>query len=204
MPAFDYEQIPGYVAAVQKETLIRNACFLPINETIEGFEVKPMTVRDYVTLRTINSPLLSGVTPSKNDVIAFLWLLSPKFNPIGGREKRRLMKPFKTMSIDQGAKLVVGIRKYIEETFQDRPSSSGSGDKVFVKSYYADVCHMCATFAKHFGWDDELTLGKPVKRIFQYLKVLREQGGQKVAHFNPSDAIAMRYIAEQERKEATQ
>lgn len=202
MPAFDFNAIPGYSAAVEKETLSRNACFLPVNESIGKFEVLPMTMRHYVMLRTINSPLLCGNTPNVLDMVAFLWILSPRFSVAPNRHKRKILRHFKKINIKDFAVFVVKSREYVKDTFQDKPSK-GSDDSVYSKEYYADVAYLCATFAKNWGWDDDTTLGKPMKRIFQYMKVMREQSGQKVVHFNPSDVIAMKYIATMEQSEGT-
>ena len=56
-------EIPGYREAVARERLARDASFMPVTETVAGFELVPMTLRQYLILSLMRSPLLTGDTP---------------------------------------------------------------------------------------------------------------------------------------------
>lgn len=68
---------PGYAEAVERERLIRDAAFLPVSESVGGFELRPLTLRTYLMLRLAGSPLLEGQTPSVVELAQFLWVLAP-------------------------------------------------------------------------------------------------------------------------------
>jgi len=39
--------------------------------------------------------------------------------------------------------------------------------------------------AKAYGWDDEVILDKPLRRLYQYLTMIRIDGNPKAPTFNP-------------------
>src|SRR5689334_3095256 len=86
----DVLNIPGYASAVIKERLVRDAAFLGITESLGPFEVLPLTLRHWIILRLVGNPLiLRDGTPSPDDLVNFLWLLSTEFSPIDKKAKRR-------------------------------------------------------------------------------------------------------------------
>ena len=84
------DEIPGYREAVMRERFARDAAFIhspvaPLNESIAGFTVAPLTLRHLLTLRISRSPLFGIAIPSPGQISAFLWLLSPHYRPRGFR-----------------------------------------------------------------------------------------------------------------------
>lgn len=83
----DLLSIPGYALAVLTERTVRDASFLGITESVGPFEVLPMTLRHWMVLRVMGSPLLKPAsldgssTPTPDGLRDFLWLLSPQFDP---------------------------------------------------------------------------------------------------------------------------
>ena len=214
------DDIPGYAQAVEREALIRNAAFLPVNESIGGFEVMPMTLRHLVALRVARSPLLGGTLPAPVDLAAFLWLLSPEFTLGESRARTRLLaqcrrefmpvcKPWLRTSlamtiwerkeidrIGHAAQLIDAARGYVEEAFQDAPPPAKPTPG--QKSYYCDAISICALFGREFGWSEAQTMALPLKRLFQYLKVMQRDGNQPL--YNPSDSVVAKWQAEQQQK----
>lgn len=206
------DQIPGLREAVEKENHVRTSAFLPLTETVEGFDLLPMTLRHLLALRSINSPLLApSVPPSPLQLVAFLWLLNPAYTTGDSRVKRKFLKrcrafvprpmmfehsesAFKRQqnSLILAGKILHAARNYVEETFMDMPGQKTVAG--YVKSYFSDAAYLCAIFAREFGWDDELTMGKPLKRIFQYLKEMKAHGKAAPVLFNPSDRLVNDYL----------
>ena len=206
------ELIPGYRAAVDTEQLSRDASFLPITETVGGFELRPLTLRDYITLRMMRSPLICGGTPSPGQLAAFLWLLSPSHRPgltLGAFLNRRLFlrrcKYFLPSSnradrperMANAARLLVAIRAYVEEAFQDRPPTKARG---WIEDYYSDAAALCGMLAREYGWSEKAVLDMPMKRIFQYLNEIKAANGSKSPLCNPSDRIKSEFMAKINRK----
>src|SRR5690242_17192433 len=71
----------AYAEAVEKEQIIRDAAFLPVNESIGGFLVRPLTLQHLLVLRAMRCPFLRSAIPAPLELAAFLWLLSPEFSP---------------------------------------------------------------------------------------------------------------------------
>jgi len=215
-------EIPGYKEAVAAERLAREVSFLPITETVAGFELVPMTLRQYLVLSLMKSPLLMGQTPGPGNLLDFLWLLHPNYNPKGGRHKRQLVRRLRRCIPPVGAiwdfewlkakrqrridlavyrltKLVVGLRNYVSETLQDwQPSNIPEGTVQI--DHYSDGAAICATFAREYGWSQETTLNMPMKQLLQYLKEIKTHNGSKIPLCNPSDRIKAKWLEEQQAK----
>ncbi len=193
---------PKYLEAVEKERVNRDASFMPINERIERFEVRPMSLRHFLILRTIGSPLLGGRIPTHLEVAAFLWVLSPDYSRCPKQRNKFMAKCrkafvpgrfFKKRKLQTAVSVINAAHKYVDETFADKPASQ-RGAKI-EKEFYSDAAAVCARFAREYGWDDEATLDKPMKRIFQYFKEQEAhrcyKAGTKPVLFNPSEKYLM-------------
>ena len=72
-------EIPGYLEAVKRERLVRDAAFLGLPEAVAGFELRQMTLRDSIVLSIARNPLLSGETPNPLELATFLWYMSVEY-----------------------------------------------------------------------------------------------------------------------------
>jgi hypothetical protein len=189
-------QIPGYREAVERETLVRDASFLDLDERIGPFDAVPLTLRHYLILRLSKSPLLSGATPSPDQLAAFLWVVSPGYRPDGlwarGQFLRRVRKVIRHLS--DAAAVVDAARSYVAEAWMD--SSGGESRTVDSAAYYSDAAGLCSLFAREFGWSVEYTMARPLKQLFQMLKAVKTWHNRKTVLFNPSDKIRHKYLLE--------
>ena len=207
--------------AVAHERLVRDASFLAVNENICGFEVMPMTVSHLVVLQLSNSPFLSRRTPSPSELIQFLWLLNPSYHPTNGADRRRFLfrcreftpqsAPFFNFGlrkaiykrdaierIERAAQVIDACRAYVAESFQDRPPRR---QRAGVEAdYYSDACWYCATLAREFGWSEKSILAMPLKRVFQYINLIRQTHDPKAIMCNPSQNITAQWMAEKNSK----
>ena len=76
-----FAQVPGLAEAVREEELSRTGAFLCKTETVGGFELRPVTLWQYAALRVNRHPVALGLLPTRNQLIAFLWLLNPAWRP---------------------------------------------------------------------------------------------------------------------------
>ncbi len=208
----DVLHIPGYAAAVLQERLVRDAAFLGVTESIGPFEVVPLTLRHWLILRLMHSPLLTSATPTPQDVVNFLWLLSPQFSPTANRAKwffeRRCRRAFfpprycalvntkkarawhavrREKKLTAAAKIIDAARAFVNEAMQDRPPVPKYLG--FETDYYSDGAYFCALFGREFGWTQDETLAMPIKRVFQYLNEIKEAHGKRIPLMNPSDRL---------------
>jgi hypothetical protein len=222
------DEIPGYKAAVERENLIRSASFLPVNESLAGFEVVPMSLRHYTILCISKNPLLYGKAPSVEQLAAFLWLLNPAFSPKPCKAKKRLYKrcrvfypPVRPLSLWRTKRvkkreqrkiaehffnyqaIVRAAESYVSDTLMDRPSVPSSMAGQWEPDYYSDAASLCALFAREYGWPEAHTLDMPLIRLFQYLKEIKAHSPRRrVILFNPSDRIKNDWLLSLNKKAA--
>lgn len=190
--------IPGLREAVENETISRDAAFLGLVESINGFDVLPMTLRHYVTLRSVGSPVINGNIPNPIELFTFIWILSPKFQAVDCEAKTALYKSLRKLDIPGIAKTIVSARNYWCDTMMDAQRSSRGGGMF----YYSDACALCAMFGREYGWSMETTMALPMKCVLQFQKEIKQSRGGLVG--NPSDIIKGRYLDEINQKARNQ
>jgi hypothetical protein len=85
------------------------------------------------------------------------------------------------------------ISDFIGEAMQDSPGGAG-GDGEAI-SYYSFGASLVDCLAKEYGWIEASILDMPLKRLFQYLKVISRRNGETTL-FNPSDKVRGKWLAE--------
>jgi hypothetical protein len=85
------------------------------------------------------------------------------------------------------------VFEYLDAAFMDRPG--GRVGAAEMRSYYAGVTSICDFFAKEYGWDDAVTMSKPIARLFQYYNCIRSRTESKPILFNPlSDRVRSEWM----------
>jgi hypothetical protein len=218
-PAFPTE---AFRAAIKKEGFIRDASFVPVNESIAGFTVRPMLLEYFLALRIIESPFLVGGDPDPRDARAFLWRLSPHYSPRSILVRaafmhrcrvflpplepyiktKRARKRWATQTIARLEELGTvyrGINVYVSETLQDWPSGSEGGAE--GKSYFSDAVSIIGTIARDYGWPESAILKLPMKRALQYMKEIKQANAPGKPLFNPlSDKVHFDWLRECNRR----
>lgn len=200
--------IPGYVDAVERENKIRNAAMLNLNTRICGIEIRQMTLRHWLILDGIDSPIINGrlPDPDSKDIEKFLWVLSPKFTPSKySFAKARLTRHVSKLKYGE---TVLACRQFIEDTFQDQPPSIGGQDKEWKPPQFSFASSIVRTVCTELHWSRNEILDAPLKELFQYMKISRliakAERGETPTAMNPSDRIKWQYIRKvrAEREEA--
>jgi hypothetical protein len=216
-------EIPGYCEAVSRERLVRDAAFLALPENIAGFELRQMTLRDYMVARL--SPdlrkMINGDTPTPVELATFLWFMSVGYTSSDKDRKRFMVRcryfyppalPWLHLpramanwrhnndsALNRMAETLIEVRQYISETLQDQPPRTSCTD-CYTPSYYSEGVFWCAIMARQYGWTEATTLEMPVKRLFQYLNEIKEfLPGNAVRPANPSDRVTVEYTASRNR-----
>ena len=169
-------------AAIEQN--LRAAAFLPFNERICGIEVVPLTLRILGRLRASHSPFLVGGWIRNGHIAAFLWAVSPGYSLTSAAEKNKAREELvQRAAALPRARALKAVRKYLFLAWMDRPPvrRSAKGDLSAVSFEAAMVHHI----ARVYHWDDDLILDKPLKRLYQYLTMIRLEGDPKAITFNP-------------------
>ena len=208
--------IPGYREAVQRERFVRDTAFMPVTETVAGFELRPLSLRDWMLLRISRNALVTGDTPTPRDLSRFLWLLSPGYGPhaflaywrfarrcrcftppappLLATGKRMMRWHGRTLAaVTAGAEVVSAVRAYLKETLQDAPRGGSGGCHT---QYWGDGCEITGALANAYGWGEDYIMDMPLKRVFQHLKRIQaHQEGERAPMFNPSDDVKADWLA---------
>jgi hypothetical protein len=198
--------IPGFQEAVGKaeaEEASRRDLSLHAEVHLEicGVAVCQLTPRHLLRLFACDSPFVTGAAHSGEHIGLFLWIVSPEFTP--DPEARRA---FIERTIDlPGQTTLDAINDYLESALMDRPAGNSS-PRVPIVSGIASLCHR---FAAAYRWDDELTLDKPIARLYQYLRLITLDESPTAVFFNRLSDRAKREVindwkAKQKRKAARQ
>src|ERR1051326_4784779 len=183
-------ELPEYRQAVERESFIRDAAFIGATETIGGFECRAMTLKDFLLLRISKNALLCGGIPTPEQLLAFLWLLSPQYAPGASRARARLvascakflppkkplihfpwlMKRWRARAerhLAAAAEMIGAIRLYLQEALMDWPSCCAQGEDA---AFYGDACALCAKFAREYHCSFKDTMELPMKCLLQFQK----------------------------------
>lgn len=201
-----------YRLAVERERFLRDAAFLPVTESIGPFEVVPMTLRHYLSLRLIRSPFITGETATPDDAANLLWQLSPRYSPSKPELKAGIVKRCQAYAFasppvlhlpwlmrrwedrcqrnwNRFQELLAEIQLYVRESIQDRPPQTMERGQ----SYYSEAVGVIDTIAEEYGWEPDMILDMPIKVTFQIMKLIRTKraakAGEQKPMFNPSDIL---------------
>jgi hypothetical protein len=221
----DLLSIPGYARAILQERTVRNAAFLGITESVGPFEVLPMTLRHWMLLQVIGSPLMRERTsddpavPRPDQLQEFLWVLSPHFRPgdvkakaAHDRKCRKTFYPPRYLPLLNTA----GAQRRHERKCQERLTIAAeiinaarayvtetmqdrppvAATLGFQADYFSDAAFFCARIGREYGWSQEETLEMPLKRLFQYLNEIKQWNGSKIPLCNPSDQVRSNWMRE--------
>ena len=165
--------------AETRERTNRDAAWLNLDANICGMKFRQMTVKDYLCLDAVDSPLLLGVIPSAAELAQFLWVLSPDFSERPEDKKRFCERVGKLPYADT----LAACREFVEKTFLDAPQSDGKASG--TPSYYSWITSLVDTLASEYGWTPFEVLELPLRQVFQLVRAIRKRRDPKAALFNP-------------------
>jgi len=186
-------EIPGFEAALAEETRLREVAFFPINEEICGIEVLPMTALHFSILSFARSPFLNGGIPTSADIPQFLWVVSPHYDPTDTYARDALIAKVGPMDAEA---LVKAIDSYVADALMDVPGGrSGGSNGQPIACFDASMVHRIAS---KYGWSEYEILHTPLKRLFQYLRlIIHEEEPDRPVINTRSDSVAAAWAAKQ-------
>jgi hypothetical protein len=161
------------------EENLRASAFSSLPETICGIEVVPLTLRTLERLRASKSPFLLGGPIRAGHIVAFLWALQKEYEPNKQAPDKFLIR----VGVLNRVRVIRAIRRYLFYACMDRPPMpvNAKGDLPLVAFAASMIHHL----AKTYGWDDEAILDKPLRRLYQYLTLIRRENNPQAPTFNP-------------------
>jgi hypothetical protein len=170
--------IPGYREALEREENQRAAAFLGVTELICGVEVQPLTLIHLCRLQCVGSPFIVGGVPAPADIALFLWAVSPAYHPKARFRRWFFVRGLRDIEYEAA---VTAINSYINAAFEDAPGSSKQG---FSPSYWSGFASMIAVLSAEFGWSEAEILNMPLKRFWQYQRVIKARNNPKAVFSN--------------------
>jgi hypothetical protein len=177
-----------YKAAVEHETAVREHVFLGITERVGPFELRQLTLRDYMVLMAVESPFVMGGFPMPSAVWELLWN-----QHTGKRSRIRHWWFIKRVIYHRDFPgLLADVRAYVADAFTDIPGGSGNTPK----TYYSWAAGIVDVLASEYGWARAEVLSLPMKELGQYIKAIRRRHDSKTILFNKSDSLQNKAVKE--------
>lgn len=208
--SLEYLEVPGLAEARQKEALLRDRAFLPIEPAIAGIPVKPFCLRHLLALDYLKNGFVVPCQferPSERvaHAIQFLGIVSPLSDIAPGaflglrvwfrgyiarRFIRRVLKA-------SAAEVFTGIAAYLDEAFYDcprrAPGSSSQFSQIASASFMASMVD--DLIGAGYAWSEEAIFNLPLVRLWQYWRMSLKRLDPDLTMSNPSDRLSDEYIA---------
>lgn len=202
---------PEFQAAVQRESDGRDYDMLDLPRIVCGIELRPLSLRDLVSLYHLGTPFLSQafldgekepvasvpsivtndfasrhVIVTQGDIARFLWIQSEQFRiSRSWLDRWRCRRFTRRCRVLKYGKSCDEIRSYINDAMMDSPAKSGASGSQFV-SWSARMVHMIAV---NYGWTDDHIMRLPIGRVFQYYRAIISGSRGGAMLFNKSDQM---------------
>ena len=163
---------PGFAEAARREEELRAVPFLGLEERIAGLPVAPLTLRKIQWLTMTRSPFLASLPPDvliekpgiAVDILLFLWICSPQFQPGNEKAKARFYKTHAAVLNMEAAKVCREIFDYIDEAFLD--AGQDDGDQ---RSYYSTAASIVGYFHRSYGLQIDVWENHWARRLVRML-----------------------------------
>lgn len=185
--------IPGYLEAVARETVGRDAAYLRLPRLVAGYVVRPLTLRDYLRLSAECSPFVAGGHPGRDHVAFLLWHQRANTKP--DENEQAFAAELDAVDLDF---LAASCMAYVSEAMADAPGSSGKS-----KSYYGLGASIIRTFRHEYpNSSREEILDTPLDELFQELKAIQQHNNPRALLFNRSDRIVSEALRRRDEERA--
>ena len=188
---------PKLAEAREKDRAQVALSFLPIVVPLGRFEIAPLTIERLLWLEQIDSPFVSGqIEPTKEDVLAFLWINSPDFR-VGEWSGKKFC----------WNNCLINWRKYanlIAEYMISVAENMGADDTGGIQPNW--LPQLMDAFASQYNWTPEQIMNMPIERACVLSKAMsnRVSEGKDSTSFSPNaDSVRnemLEAIAEAERQ----
>ena len=123
--SFDFNDSPGWVAAVAREREIRESAYLGLPYPIAGGAImlQPLTLRQQMILYAARNPFVCGGPIHPSDAMAVLWVIQPEYAPTNIEGRDAFLARLEAADLPW-ATVVKELATFIEESTLDAPRPS--------------------------------------------------------------------------------
>lgn len=143
--------------------------------------IMPMTLNRLLYLEAVEHPFLSGGDVSREQVLDFLWIMSPEFQPGDKKMAKKFYRRFWFRRVNP-----LPLVEYLANEFGHESGDDKSPDANWV-------AQLVDCFACEYGWSEDSILNTPLKRLFRYSEAMCDRKDAKGVSFKSTNADAMRH-----------
>jgi len=196
--ARDWEDVAAEIAAKRIEDKEARVCaMLGVCEDCAGLPADHLTPRKMLLLEYAANAFVGGGEVMPEDVVQFLWVISPDYSPDSEKAKA-FSKKVGGLKYETA---VASIRRWLELQLLDVPPAKPSGrisGRLWLAQYVDLVAHQ-------YGWTDEHIMNLPLGRLGQYKNEIvgRENGtGGREPHSAYEDRMKAEWLREKQAEKS--
>jgi hypothetical protein len=179
---------PKLAAAKEKDRHAGQLIALRAPSLVEGHWIEPLTIERFLFLEAIEHPLLNSEPCDRDDLLNFLWICSPGFEPGRPDKARKFFRRFWFKKLDN---LGEPLTEHLAEEFGD---VSGEEGKAPPPNW---VLVLIDALANEYGWAEDAIMRMPLRRAFAYGNVIMDRrGGNRIAFSKHADKVRSEYLRE--------
>jgi len=169
--------------------------FLPIIIPLGRFKIAPLTIERLLWLEQVQSPFVYGHQPSREDVLAFLWINSPDFR-VGEWAGKKFCWNNYLINWKRYANL---IAEYMTEISK---AIGGGSEEKNPNAHW--LPQMVDAFASQYHWSHDQIMRMPVERAMLLSSSMAARVSESPApHFSPNaDRVRAEMLNEIKKAEA--
>lgn len=178
------EYAPRINEARERDAHAQDEAFLRLPVTLHDRRVGPLTVEKFLLLEQLKNRLVTKGDPGPDDVAAFLWVLSPDFDP-EPKAGKRAMKKFKRRKWHL---YLPDLYEYLGKVAEFARGKSKSTPSAWV----AGLVDMLAS---QYAWTVAEIMATPMAQVFQLASRIRSRLANDSISFSPrADALQTEFM----------
>lgn len=200
LAAIQARHVKALAEAAHKAETLRESAYVISSFLVAGVEIRELTLSDVALLSAINSPYINGGSVTQDDMVLFMWVLSPQYarfraksGQAGWRERLSQQWFAAKLCWVESEEIGRDIDEYLEVIYLDSPAGDGGESKGSTQfstvSYQASYVNILAT---EYSWSEEHILSMPLRRVFQYTNL--------ICNKHDPDGISFNRLVDLERK----
>jgi len=145
----------------------------------------PMNIARLLYLEAINHPFIAGGDSTREEVLDFLWIMSPEFKAGRPELAKKFFRRYWFRRVD-----AVPLQQYLASEFATEGNADGKPPEPQWVAKLVDV------FASEYGWSEAEILSISLKRLFRYGDAIVARHGNTSVDWNSprADKLKHEYI----------
>lgn len=151
------EYRPKLAEAREKDTRDLQRSLVSSPERVGNAWIVPLTLGRFLYLDAISHPFLTGDSATRDQVLDYLWIMSPEFKPGNLKAAKRFFRRFWFRRVKADA-----LREFLAEEFAaDARAESKAPDPTWIP-------RLVDVLANEYGWSEREIFDLPLRRLHLY------------------------------------